>query len=72
MRPNNVLRRIALTMLLATTSCANLCAPQSNSFCVTARPIQLSDAALEAMTRSDLLQVKENNDSYAKLCPPKD
>lgn len=70
MRRSNAQRLMLLPMLLLTTSCGNLFgAKASDSFCVVARPIQLSDAALNAMNRSDLLQIKENNDSYARLCP---
>ncbi len=72
MQRRHALKLMLPIMLTTLSSCGNLFgASQANSFCVVARPIQLSDAALNAMSRSDLLQVKENNDSWQQLCPPK-
>ena len=58
------MRTAGLMMLLCVTSCA----PAADSFCVAARPLRLSDAAVTAMTRDDLIQVNTLNDTYARLC----
>jgi hypothetical protein len=70
MQRRNARLLMLLPVLLLTSSCGNLFgASQGDSFCIVARPLQFSDPALNAMNRSDLLQVKALNDSYAKLCP---
>lgn len=59
-----------LTGCFLMISFAASCAPVGDSYCTAARPLRLSAAAINAMTRDDLLQVNFQNDAYAKLCSP--
>lgn len=66
-KPMMLLKKSTLILaIIAVSGCASV----TSDYCLITKPIQLSDAAIDAMTDLDVYQVDLHNETYYALCEP--